>query len=117
MFPMSDADCVLLTRLNDGVSLNTAWRMANKNALPLFEEFRDETELTGKHDWHGDSDAFKKVHKRMGMPFHNKRTRIEYNGINVELRDYTHYVKGDCRFTQNYLSDQKESLIQLWKCS
>ena len=117
MFPMSDADCVLLTRLNDGVSLNTAWRMANKKALPLFEEFRDETELTGKHDWHGDSDAFKKVHKRMGMPFHNKRTRIEYNGINVELRDYTHYVKGDCRFTQNYLSDQKESLIQLWKCS
>ena len=117
MFPMSDANCVLLTRLNDGVSLNPAWRMANKKALPLFEEFRNETELTNKHDWHGDSDAFKIVHKRMGMPFHDVTKRTKYKNIDIELRDYSHYVKGDCRFTQNYLSDAKQKLIHIWNCS
>lgn len=116
MFPLTDADCALLTRLNDGVSLNPAWRLANKNALPLFEEFRDETEKTGKHDWHGDSDAFKIVHARMGKVYHNQRTRINYNGVNIELRDYSHYIKGECRFTKNYLSDGKEALISLWNC-
>jgi hypothetical protein len=116
MFPLTDADCALLTRLNDGVSLNPAWRLANKNALPLFEEFRDETEKTGKHDWHGDSDAFKIVHSRMGKVYHNQRTRINYNGVNIELRDYSHYIKGECRFTKNYLSDGKEALISLWNC-
>lgn len=116
MFPLTDADCALLTRLNDGVSLNPAWRLANKNALPLFEEFRDETEKTGKHDWHGDSDAFKIVHNRMGKVYHNQRTRINYNGVNIELRDYSHYIKGECRFTKNYLSDGKEALISLWNC-
>lgn len=113
LFPLSDCDCVLLTRTKDDASLNMAWRLANKKALPLFEIFRDETEKSGFPEWTGDARAFRKVHLNMGLPMAPKK--ITYHGVNIELRDSQNYVKGrDPEFTQNFPSISKARLLKHW---
>lgn len=112
MFPLSDADCVLLTRKKDDSSLNMAWRLGNKKALPLFEVFRDETEKTGFHEWTGDARAFRKVHLDMGLPMAPQN--ISYLGVNIELRDYSEYIKGKPKYTQHFPWIAKGKLLKRW---
>ncbi len=43
----------------------------------------------------------------MGKP----TTRTEYLGVDVEFRDYSHYIKGNPVFTRNYFGKSKRDLL------
>ncbi len=98
---LGEFDAVFLYRQKDDVPMCPAWRLANKKALPIFEEINEIFESEPRKDWHGDSDVFTQMWTRMGKPM----TETVYNGIRVQMRPYAHYIKGgkDAAFTVNYL--------------
>jgi len=111
MWPKLKADCAMLYRHGDAVPMCPAWRMATPKALPLFVKLRDTLrEVIPRpgvgHDWHGDSEAFTRVWKDMGKP----TDRTTYLGVDVEFRNYSHYIKGDPKFTRNYFGKNKMEL-------
>lgn len=103
MFPPLEGDASFLYRQGDDVAMCPAWRLVTKKALPIFEEvlelFKDEP----RRDWHGDSDVFTAMWRRMGSP----TDRTTYKGIEVTMRPYRDYIKGKPRYTINHLGPNK----------
>jgi hypothetical protein len=113
MWPPLTADCAMLYRAGDAVAMNPAWRMATPKALPFFTKLREELRAVEirpgvGHDWHGDSAAFTKVWKDMGKP----TERANYLGVEIEFRNYSHYIKGEPKFTRNHFGKKKLDLVR-----
>lgn len=113
MWPPLVKDCALLYRDNDSVKLNPSWRMARKSALPVFQAIRNfaqNVEITEKvtHAWHCDSAAFIRAYRKMGAPDRD----TTWLGVDIELRKYSDYVKGNCIYGRNYLGQQKKELLE-----
>lgn len=118
-WPRLRGDCALLLR-GDDVPINPAWRMATKKAIPLFRDFRDETQSVELRpgvgfDWHCDSEGFRKVWDKMGRPKRHESGRLpitEYLGVRIEFRDFGHYIKPNPIFGRNYAWQSKYDLLK-----
>lgn len=97
LWPELTTDCAMLHRKEAKAPMCPAWRLARPSALPFFVELRDAMRLEEGKAWHGDTEAFKKVWAKMGSP---KSGIVDYKGVKIEMRDYTHYVKHSGRYSR-----------------
>ena len=108
MWPDLKVDCAMLYRKDAKAPMTPAWRMARPSALPFFKILRDAMRLEPAKMWHGDSEAFRKVWEKMGSP---QKGVIDFMGVKIEMRDYTHYVKHSGLYCRHAIRiDQKEVL-------
>lgn len=104
-FPKPTADLTLLYR-DDDVAMTPSFRISKLSALPIFHELLEN--FKGGKDWHGDSHAFNTVYKLMGSP---KIGHINYQGLDVEFRDYKDYGLRNSRYTTHHKFISKTQLI------
>lgn len=108
MWPPLEADCAMLFRRDSKAPMTPAWRLAKPSALPFFMELRDAMRMEDGKSWHGDTEAFRKIWALMGSP---KEGTIDYKGVKIEMRDYTHYVKHSGKYTRHSFNmSEKEKL-------
>lgn len=108
MWPELTVDCAFLYRKDAKAPMCPAWRLARPSALPLFIRLRNAMREETSKSWHGDTEAFRKTWALMGSP---KEGIVDYGGVKVEMRDYTHYVKHSGRYSRYaFAREQKENL-------
>jgi len=105
MFKPLNGDACFLYR-EDEVAMTPSFRLARKSALPIFERIVEC--FDGRKDWHGDSAAFTKVYREMGRP---KLGRVQYLGLEVEMRDYFKFTRKDSEFVTHHKFDSKTQLL------
>jgi len=106
MFPPLTTDLALLYR-NRAPNITPSWRLATKQALPIFEEIFSYYDLE-KKTWHGDSTAYQQIWEIMNCP---KIEIINYKNISIELRNYKEYSMTKSKYTQQYKFHHKEELL------
>lgn len=106
LWPKLTTDVAMLRR-QDSVAINPCWRLARPSALPLFERFLQNFELS-KKTWHGDSHAMVRTWEEMGEPGEGI---FDFLGIKVELRNYNDYATKTSMYSQQFKSKQKLKLI------
>lgn len=108
LWPPLTTDCAMLYRKDAKAPMCPAWRMARPSALPFFIALRDAMRAEPGKNWHGDTEAFNKTWVLMGSP---KSGIVDFKGVKIEMRDYTHYVKHSGRYSRYaFERGQKEKL-------
>lgn len=105
MFPPLKADAAFLYRDHD-VPMTPSFRLVTKKAVPFFEAVLGL--YTGRKDWHGDSEAWLKLHQLLGSP---KIGLHEWSGIRYEMRDYNDYTTRTGTYVHHYKFRSKEDLL------
>lgn len=108
MFPPLTADLAVLYRGREP-RITPAWRLAKTSAVPIFEEAFSLYE-TNKKEWDTDCTAWSKLWQRIGCP--NVNTITNYNGLDIELRDYkTYCMRRRSGYVSQFKSEHKTDLV------
>jgi hypothetical protein len=109
LWPPLDCDLALLIRGGDPVRITPSWRIARKSSVKFFEDIVEYFDNDNK-TWHGDSTAFVRIWNAMGQP---DIGRVNYNGINIDLRNYKEYSMTKSKFSRQFKADNKLKLLGL----
>jgi hypothetical protein len=109
LWPPLDCDLALLIRRGDPVRITPSWRIARKSSVKFFEDIVEYFDNDNKI-WHGDSTAFVRAWNSMGQP---DIGRVNYKGINIDLRNYKEYSMTKSKFSRQFKADNKLKLLGL----
>ncbi len=109
-----DVDLSLLYRMEVFPHISPSWRLCRTTALPFFESILTYMNSSPKgRDWHGDSEAFNKLHTSMynGLVNPHVTEFVMFDKVRIQFRSYEDYMKPRCTYMRHYIAEQKRELL------